>query len=193
MEFPSGDHRFDIGGGVQVWVRIALVGGIVDVTSLTVTGTSVTSDVLRSVRVGEIRKIIRDDLRSTSGALLDLRALLAQNLRATGREVPEHLVLVEKHARAAVESLRSRSPQGSRPTPDDDHRNTALAYIAAYHLDPRRPVLVLAEQIDIPRSTVADRVRRARAAGWLAETRPGVVGAEAGLKLIEWLEKEAEL
>jgi hypothetical protein len=191
VDMSSGRFQFAL-GDARIEVSATIERGVIQLASLQVQASPVKSDLLRAIHVADIRRIIRDQLRDSGGALLDGRALLAGFLRGSGREVPEHLALAEKRAAAAVESLRSRDPMGPRPTPDDYHRQISLGLIGAFDQDPQRPVALLAKQLDAPRSTVADRVRRARAAGWLAETTPGRAGAEPGPKLIEWLEGETE-
>jgi len=191
VEIPSGRFEFYLGDS-RVSVGISIRDGIVDLTSIEVRAENVTADLLRAVSTREIRDAVRDQLRASGSSLLDGRALLAQLYRGSGHDVPEHLALAEKHAETAIDSLRSRDPMGPRPTPDESHRLIALGLIAAYQQDEQRPVTRLAEETGIPRSTVADRVRKARAAGWLAETTPGRTGAEPGPRLIEWLEGETE-
>ncbi len=72
--------------------------------------------------------------------------------------------------------------------PDEYYRDISLAYIEAHSRDPRRPVAVMAEESGRSRNTVADWVRKARAAGWLGTANPGRVNAEPGPRLIEYLE-----
>lgn len=152
-----------------------------------------TADLLRAVPIRDIRNAVREQLRVSGSGLLDGRALLAQLYRGSGHDVPEQLTLAEKPAQAAVDSLRHRDPMGPRPTLDDSHRLIALGLIDAYRRDDRRPVSLLAEEMRVPRSTAADRVRKARAAGWLAETTPGRANGGPGPKLIEWQRQRSRL
>ena len=191
VEIPSGRFEFDL-GDAHLLVGVSIRDGVVDLTSIEVRASNVTADLLRGVPIRDLRNAVRDQLHVSASAWLDGRALLAQLYRGAGHDVPEHLARAEKHAESAIDSLRHRDPMGPRPTPDESHRLISLALIDTYRREERRPVALLAERMELPRSTVADRVRKARAAGWLAETTPGRAGAEPGPRLIEWLNENGD-
>jgi hypothetical protein len=188
MEVPSGRFIFKMPGGVHILATaVVREDGNVDLTSIEVTASNVTSDTLRSVKVGDIRNAIVEHLRSSGSPGMDGWAALAAMHRAAGRPIPEHLASAEQRSSELLAYLRRTAPRrGPSTTPEDHLREVAIAYLAAVERDPGKPIALIAEGLGRPRNTVADWVRKARQRGWLTAATPGKAGAQPGQRLVAW-------
>ncbi len=198
IEMGTGRFLFDLDNGTSVAVAISLDGGRdikIDAIDLRgISGDHVISDLLREISIRTLRAAIyrvlrNDDSTSLVGVFaLDARAAL---YRGSGREPPEDFVLAEKRAGAAIQNLKDTPHRGRRPTTPDAHfRDVAIALIRAHERDPFRPVTALAIDLNHPRGTVADWVRKARKIGWLAKTQRGKTSVGPGPRLIEYRQRE---
>lgn len=115
--------------------------------------------------IGRRFRVLRLEAEPNAGYGLDIPAVQRLPMGTILRGGLAHLI--------RLETVDGESFSADRPiVPDDPHVVVALAYSVAHALG-GHPVLAVAEDMNISPAAAAQRVRRARARGYLPPTTPG--------------------
>lgn len=157
-------------------------------------GDDLTATVLRTVRIGEIRKAIHKSLLQNPEHLLGL-ALLGKLVEEGHASASDEELKVMRAARdssyRAVEYLKTNRPQRGRAAKNQDwYGHVARVYLDFYPEHGQRTAGAMAEYLDAEPNTVYWWIRRAREEGWLTKGQQGRAGANPGPRLIQWLEEQ---
>lgn len=183
----GGRFLFDV-DGVRVVVGVTTEEGTVRVASMTIAAPEVTSNVVRRIPFGPIKKKIIAELRRHP-ALIDEEAILAELVRGSGGTLTARLEEAERNAYRRVAALHRRE---GREYPEAFWREVALWYRRTLKQEPRSTVERMAEERGVPVPTVRTWIRRARQEGWLSEGRQGRAGADLGPRMIEYVNEEGD-
>lgn len=151
---------------------------------------------LRTVRIGEIRKVIHKSLlhnpEHLSGLALFGKLVEEGNASASDAEL-KAMRAARDSAHRAVEYLKTNHPQRGRGATNQDwYGHVARVYLDFYAEHGQRAVQAMAQYLDAAPNTVYWWIRRAREEGWLTKGQQGRAGASPGTRLIKWLEEQEE-
>lgn len=150
--------------------------GRLTITDLYVHGAEITADVMRGVSISRLEASLNDPaVHAREGAALD-----TQEQKAGDREPDDGLTLPDLRARAphARERRQQRPAKLGRPTgqdPEAFYRQVALSY-SELARSTRAPAKALADDADVPVTTVHRWIREARRRGFLPPGRKGKAG-----------------
>lgn len=161
-----------------------------------ISGDDLTATVLRKIRIGELRKVIHDQMvQDTEKGLREID-LIAETIEQ--RHPPADWEERRKGWREARrtqtevrEYLRTTRPGRGRAADNQEwYGHIARVYLDFYAQHGQRAVKAMAESLDAAPNTVYWWVRRAREEGWLTKGQQGRAGAYAGPRLIMWLKEQ---
>ena len=159
-----------------------------------ISGDDLTATVLRTLRIGELRKVIHQSLSQNPDHLLGIA--LAGKLVEEGflTASPEEIAVMRAARDAAVEAtkyLMTNQPQRGRAAANSEwYGHVARVYLNFYAEHGQRAVKAMAHYLDAEPNTVYWWIRRAREEGWLTKGQQGRAGANPGPRLIKWLKEQ---
>ena len=170
----------DSEAGFEARLKASTASGRVVFTELTVQARDVTSTILKSLKIGDIREGVLEQLRFADWATREVGA-------STTDQEAAYTTIQQTAA-----SLRGTGRRRGRPALDDDFlRHIAERYLELLDQHGQRVVKKLTEELrkkpgpeTLSRETVARWVKRARQDGWLTPSTPGKAGGSPGHKLL---------
>ncbi len=152
----------------------------------------ITSDVLRSIKIGDLRPAIHSLLLDDPSRVGGL-AFLHKHADLASPEEARAFKVAHSAAEDAVGTLRHKTPHRGRSANNDGfYRDVAQDYLKLWPQHGQTTAKALAEERGANQSTVYGWIRRAREEGWLTAGQQGRAGAERGWRLIAWESKERQ-
>jgi hypothetical protein len=153
-------------------------------------GDDLTATVLRTVRIGEIRKAIHKSLPQNPEHRFPLAMfakLVEEGRLSASDEDAEILRAARDAASEATKYLMTNQPQRGRAAANSEwYGHVARVYLDFYAEHGQRAVKAMAHYLDAEVNTVYWWIRRAREEGWLTMGQQGRAGANPGPRLIKW-------